>query len=287
MTSEPSVAEPTTAKLNPKIVGDSVFLDREECLALGKQLHDTYVNNTPFPHIVIDDLFPAEPLRRVVEEFPGRREGRFSDAHSKLKTGYQMEMIDSPYIHNLLAALNSAQFLGFLEEMTGIKGLIPDPHFLGGGLHETKRGGHLSVHVDFNVHRPLQLRRRMNLILFLNENWEEEWGGTLELWETDMSKRVHAVLPHMGRAVVFNTDPGSYHGHPDPLNTPDDVLRRSIALYYYTAPEGGVLPAERTTEFRARPGTGDKGASKSLTMKQFVRDLTPPLIMRALKGKKK
>jgi len=274
------------AKLTPGIDGDTVFFDRERCAELGRSLRDQYTANQPYPHIVLDDFLPKPVLSRVNEEFPRPREGRFSDAHSKLKTGYQMETIGSPYITNLMTALNSSQFIGFLEEMTGITGLIPDPHYTGGGLHETRRGGHLSIHVDFNVHKSLQLRRRMNLILFLNDQWEDDWGGQLEIWDNDMTACVHSVLPLIGRAVVFNTDPGSYHGHPDPLTTPENVTRRSIALYYYTAPEGGILTNAKSTEFRARPGTSDSKPSNLSSMKSLIKDLLPPIITRNISMKR-
>ena len=159
--------------MTPKVVGDTFLFEREQCLQLGRKLYKTYVANDPFPHIVIDNFLPVDCLRRIVEEFPDRNTPQFSDSQSKLKTSYHTEEIESAYITNFLNALNSSQFLGFLEEMTGIKGLIPDPHFAGGGLHETARGGHLSIHADFNIQRKLNLRRRLNLILFLNEGWKE------------------------------------------------------------------------------------------------------------------
>ncbi|MEM1045753.1 MAG: 2OG-Fe(II) oxygenase [Pseudomonadota bacterium] len=270
------------APLTPNVSGDFVSLDRQECLDLGKSLHDTYVNNEPYPHIVIENFLPADLLRRVVSEFPQREQGRFSDANSKLKTGYQMEKIQSHLINNLQTALNSSQFLGFLENMTGIHGLIPDPHFAGGGLHETARGGHLSIHADFNMHPKLRLRRRLNLILFLNEGWQDEWGGHLELWEKDMSKCRHAVAPVMGRAVVFNTDGDSFHGHPDPTQSPENVYRRSIALYYYNAVDNIASEQARTTDFRVRPGSADQKPPLKTRIREIARDLVPPLLARRL-----
>ncbi|MFN8739335.1 MAG: 2OG-Fe(II) oxygenase [Pirellula sp.] len=270
-------------RLTPKIVNDSVFFDREQCRLLGDSLNSEYVNNKPYPHIVIDNFLPAEILRRVLNEFPKRVTGRFNDDHSRLKTGYQLEKIESPFITNLIYALNSSAFLDFLERLTGIKRLVTDPHQAGGGLHETARGGHLSIHADFNMHPNLGVRRRMNLIIFLNENWMEEYGGALELWETDMSKKARAVLPIIGRAVVFNTESNTFHGHPDPLQCPEGTFRRSLALYYYSVPED-VSKTERahTTDFRRRPGSSDKIQVKSKVRELFV-DLIPPLIYRSFK----
>lgn len=277
----PSTSEPS---LKPNVDSDTVMFSREECVRLGDELHDTYVNNQPFPHIVIKNFLPIDQLRRVVDEFPERQKGRFNDDQSKLKTGYQLEMIKSSYITNYFNALNSSQFISFLERLSGIEGLVSDPHFAGGGLHETARGGHLSIHADFNIHPALKLRRRMNAILFLNENWESEYGGALELWDKDMTACQHAVLPEMGTLVVFNTEADSLHGHPDPLNAPDGLYRRSMALYYYTAPDTDMREAQRTTDFKRRPGTEDKIAY-STKFREFVRDITPPLLDRKLRGK--
>ncbi|MEL6997631.1 MAG: 2OG-Fe(II) oxygenase [Pseudomonadota bacterium] len=282
MTAEATPVLDEMPKLTPNVVGDTIFFERAQCAELGTSLHDQYVSNDPFPHIVVDEFLPRDLLHRVLAEFPDRMSPRFSDAQSKLKTGYQMEKIESPLITNLLNALNSSQFLGFLEEMTGIKGLIPDPHFAGGGLHETARGGHLSIHADFNMQRRLNLRRRMNLILFLNEDWQDSYGGHLELWSTDMKECRHKVSPVIGRMVVFNTEEDSYHGHPDPTTSPEQIFRRSIALYYYTAVDPTIAVQARTTQFKPRPGSADKRPPVSIRLKELAWDLTPPILARRL-----
>ena len=147
----------------------------------------------------------------------------------------------------------------FLEQLTGIKGLTSDPHFIGGGLHETRRGGHCRcIRISTSIPRS-KLQRRLNLILFLNEDWDEQWGGKLELWDRNMRRCWHAVTPAIGRAVIFNNRCAQQSGHPDPLDCPQDVTRRSIALYYYTAPAGKLLP--QTTVFRARPGVQEESTS--------------------------
>lgn len=231
-------------------------LDRIDAKTLGAELATRYQTALPFPHIVIDNFVDKDILRKVVSEFPTLRDPHFDDAFSQLKTDYTHEQIRSAYIHDLLNVLNSAAFLNFLERMTGIKGLISDPRFVGGGLHETRRGGHLSIHADFNFHPIFKLHRRVNLILFLNEDWDQSWGGNLELWDKTMARREVAAVPEMGRAVIFNTDSDSYHGHPDPLQVPEHITRRSIALYYYTVPRGLQVP--HTTKWRKRPGSHDQ-----------------------------
>ena len=156
----------------------------------------------------------------------------------------------------LLYQLNSSVFIDFLETLTGIRGLIPDPHFWGGGVHQIVRGGFLKVHTDFNRHPRLKLDRRLNLLLYLNPEWQEEWGGHLELWDRGMAKCGKRILPIFGRCVVFSTTDFSNHGHPDPLNCPEGMTRKSLALYYYSngRPSSETAGKHYSTSFRRRPG---------------------------------
>jgi Rps23 Pro-64 3,4-dihydroxylase Tpa1-like proline 4-hydroxylase len=130
--------------------------------------------------------------------------------------------------------LNSNPFVGFLEKITAITGLLADPHLQGGGVHNTRPGGYLKVHADFNKHPRYGLDRRLNLLIYLNEDWQPEYGGDLELWSPDMQSCIHSIAPIAGRCVIFRTSSNSYHGHPHPLTCPPDRSRRSVALYYYS-----------------------------------------------------
>jgi Rps23 Pro-64 3,4-dihydroxylase Tpa1-like proline 4-hydroxylase len=262
-------------------VNGYLALGAEECRELGRSLADQYRNASPFPHIVIDDFIDPEALRGVLAEFPSSENKKFFDRdQERLKFQYQPHESSSGLVRNLFAELNSQAFLGFLEEMTGIDGLISDPYFEGGGLHETKRGGHLGVHADFNVHSRLRVERKLNLLIYLNEDWEDDYGGQLELWDRQMKACEVKVKPEFGRAVIFSTALDSFHGHPDPLNCPPERSRRSIATYYYSAPEEGLaaLP-KRTTNFRARPGSEDK-SDWQIRRHHFVNDWVPPKLQR-------
>lgn len=258
-----------------------VFFDEAQARAAGKALAARYQSASPFPHIAIDDFLPLPLLRQVVAEFPDTgRKTSFNREQERLKYQFHPSEVPSGHIRNLLAELNSRAFLGFLEEMTGIGGLIADPYYAGGGLHETKSGGHLSVHADFNIHETMQVERRLNLLVYLNEDWPESYGGNLELWKTDMSACEVSVAPVIGRAVVFNTTLESYHGQPDPIACPPDRARRSIATYYYTAlPAHAADIKTRTTTFQVRPGTGDRTDWKVKTG-HLIGDWVPPRLQR-------
>ena len=262
-------------------VNGYLAFDAAECKALGQSLADQYQHAEPFPHIVLEDFLDQAILKRVLADFPSSENKFFFDRdQERLKFQYQPHEVQSALVRNLFAELNSQAFLGFLEQMTGIDGLIPDPYFEGGGLHETKRGGHLGVHADFNIHGGLKVERRLNLLIYLNEDWDDDFGGQLELWKKDMSECSVRVKPVIGRAVVFTTALDSFHGHPDPLNCPPERSRRSIATYYYQAAEEGLaaLP-RRTTNFRARPGSEDK-SDWDVRRHHFVNDWVPPKLQR-------
>ena len=253
--------------------------DEAQCRAAGAARSERYAAGEPFPHIVLDDFLDPALLKNLLPGFPPAEGKRFFDRdQERLKFQFAPSEIADAGLRHLLNALNGPAFLAFLETLTGIDGLIPDPYFVGGGLHETRRGGHLSIHADFNMHKPMQVERRLNLLIYLNEDWPAGHGGDLELWDRAMTACVVRVAPILGRAVIFNTDADSYHGHPEPLACPPDRSRRSIATYYYTVPrDGGLRP--RTTAFRRRPGSSDR-ADLRVAVDHFIRDWIPPRLQR-------
>ena len=190
----------------------------------------------PFPHTVIDAFLDPGLLQRVATEFAGmdRTDWRHSNSAYERKRSTEDERRFGPFTSKVVTALNSGAFLAFLEQLSGISGLVADPHLRGGGLHEIEPGGKLDVHADFNVYERLKVYRRLNLLLYLNTSWQDDWGGQLELWSADGTTRVKRITPTFNRAVIFDTSNRSYHGHPHPLACPEGESRKSIALYYYT-----------------------------------------------------
>ena len=201
-------------------------------------IHDQYNNANPFPHFIIDKFFMPRVLNQILKDWPSfehidheyHDDGVF--CKHKFGTNYHSDL--SPYIKNIFYNLSSPVFLNFLSNLTGIPRLIPDPYYFGGGLHESRNDGFLSIHADFNKHPIYKFIRRLNLIVFLNKKWKSEYGGQLELWSQDGKKKVTSVEPLFNRAVIFNTDSNNFHGHPSPLNIKKNSARRSMAFYYYT-----------------------------------------------------
>ena len=225
------------------------FFNEKKLNKIAEENAEKYQKAKPCPHIYIDNieetsLFP-EHIREVLGEF------------------------------------NSAVFISFLEKLTGIEGLIPDPYYRGGGMHQIIPGGFLKVHVDFNWHKKLNLERRLNIIFFLNKNWKEEYGGHFELWNKEMTKSEVKVLPVFNRMAIFSTSEDSFHGHPDLLKCPEGMTRKSLALYYYTSPatENQTMAADsHSTLFRTRPGEKLK-KKKNRSVKYILKQFVPPIVI--------
>lgn len=262
---------------------DYGFADAVALREKGRELQEKYVSNDPFPHIVIDNFVTPSVLDMCLEEFPNKPDPdsqSFDRAQERYKTSYNPDYL-SPRARSFFYSLNSRPFVSFLENLTGIKGLIPDPHFLGGGFHQTVNGGHLSVHADFNLHPALKLERRLNLLLYLNRDWRAEYGGSLELWDQQMKRRVKSVTPEFNRCVIFSTDATSYHGHPAPVAHPQNAPRRSLALYYYTATWGDTSRSY-TTQFKKRPDSKD-AVDWEVKRSEMVNDFLPPILVRNMR----
>jgi Rps23 Pro-64 3,4-dihydroxylase Tpa1-like proline 4-hydroxylase len=209
-----------------------------DLLKLAELNKDVYKQPNPFPSIYFDNFFKEDYLTEVLNEFPDlsrqKEISSFNNQNEK-KFASNGDILFGEKTRELLNFCNSKYFLNFLQTITGInEPLIGDPYFLGGGLHEIKKGGLLEVHADFNKHSLLNLDRRINVLIYLNKDWKEEYGGHFELWDKEMSGPPIQLLPIFNRICIFSTTDFSYHGHPNPLTCPENMSRKSLALYYYS-----------------------------------------------------
>ena len=253
--------------------------------AKGAELAASYASASPFPHVVIDDFLPSEILEICLDKFPDNPGGigENSSAQERLKFSYNPDSLEKT-IRVMFYSFNSLPFLKVLENITGIKGLVPDPYFRGGGFHELRQGGYLGIHADFNHHKAMNLERRINVLIYLNKDWKDEYGGQLELWDEKMTVPVRSVVPLFNRCVIFNTTSNSNHGNPNPVNHPENISRRSIALYYYTA-TWAEEKKEHTTRFQVRPRSKDV-VDWSNRIRELARDYVPPILARKVLSRK-
>lgn len=228
--------------------------------ALRRQMRDA----PGFPHFCIDNFLNESFADEVHDAFPSYEEAQTLGDTFKAVNEYRKTQITDATkfpepIHRLYQMLCSEDFVAHLSHMSGIPNLIADPGLAGGGIHETSHGGHLDVHVDFNYNPKTSLYRRLNVLIYFNKDWREEYGGYLDLWDKDVKHCLGSFAPSFNRAAGFATSNISWHGV-TPVNCPQGRMRKSFACYYYTkeAPPGwnGVT---HSTIFRARPDEYWKG----------------------------
>ncbi|MGF1455736.1 MAG: 2OG-Fe(II) oxygenase [Alphaproteobacteria bacterium] len=238
-------------------------------------LREQFEAGQPYPNLVLDDLFDGEVLDRVLAEFPGGngRDWVTWDNENEIKqtsrgiTGLPL------FTQFLLLQLSSEPFLEVIRSITGMDDLVWDPLFHGAGLHESRRGGWLNLHADWTKHPVLPLRRRLNLIIYLNRDWQEEWGGALDLVDFETRKVGTSVPPLYNRMVLFPTTEETLHGFPTPITCPPDQTRRSISVYYWSADRDAVKTAQ-SINFLPGGGTTKRTA--------FIRSLIPPVALARL-----
>jgi hypothetical protein len=219
----------------------NLFFARARSRALGRAHREAYAAARPYPHVVIDGFLGGELAGRLADRFPGpehpawmRRDYREQSARLGQLQRAGFEGVD-PAIRVLLGELGGMAFLDFLAELTGVEGLIADPHFRGAGPSITLPGGHLALHADFNRDRFRHLDRRVTVLYYVARDWEPAWGGALELWDEGRTRCEASHLPLFDRLIVMAHGDAYWHGHPAPLACPEGRYRASIAAYYYAA----------------------------------------------------
>jgi 2OG-Fe(II) oxygenase superfamily len=252
--------------------------------SLARENAETYRRGKPFSHIYFDDFLPVGAAEAALRDFPEPKQLDWAEFNKPRERKLAFDAVEKlpRSVREVLYFLNSRPMIQFLEILTGIDGVIPDPYYVGGGLHQIKPGGNLEVHVDFNRHSKFKLDRRINLLIYLNKNWKQEYGGHFELWNRDMSAAEQKILPVFNRCAIFNTTEFSYHGHPTPLACPPDRTRKSMATYYYSngRPEE-ELSDEHTTLFQTRPGQARE--KERTSVKDVVKAFTPPILVSAIR----
>jgi hypothetical protein len=263
--------------------------DRQSLLELGEKEHGTYVGNQPFSHIVIDDFFDPQALGEVMGEVDAvdrsKRYAKFLDRETDHNKYAFFPDVVGPNTARLAQCLNSGPFLAYLEKLTGIPNLIADPSYFGGGVHWIENGGYLEIHADFNHLKKYNLERRINLLLYLNKDWKDEYQGHLELWDRPTMTKRKEVAPVFNRAVIFSTVKEALHGHPTPLNVPPGAARRSLALYYYTNTWEPSVQAHSTLYHVSQKHKVKMRPSR--IVRGFIQDLIPPIFRKAEKAIKR
>lgn len=229
-------------------------LDYERLTSHAQTIRSAFAQGDPIRHVMIEDFLQPRTALRAARAFPNPREMEIAFAGlPEVKNAEQrIDRLD-PIFQSIFHELRSERFITWLAGVTQIADLSSDPDLHGGGLHQGSNGSYLDVHADFNIHPQLGLYRRLNLLIYLNETWQPQWQGYLELWSSDMREMRQYIEPKFNRCVIMETHDHAYHGYKE-LKLPPGVTRRSLASYYYsTARSESQTEDQHDTLFQLRP----------------------------------
>lgn len=236
-------------------------------------MDSNYLNNldkkltldiSPFPHIISSNFLPINIVKKAEEEFITFNNLQNTGGYRYGNLKYHFEDFEKmpETIKKIISFFHSEEFIKLLEKKFNLSNVKPDWTLWGGGMHSSKTGGNLKVHSDFIYLRKKNIKRVLNLLLYLNSDWKKDWKGALELWNKKMTKKEKEVFPNLNNVVIFRTDKDSNHGFPDSILCPEHLNRKSIAIYYYIE-EKSFLPIKIkmrkyfTTQWKKRPNSND------------------------------
>ena len=274
------------------------FIDHDKLNKILKKQKDFFKKAEPFPHLVIDNFLDEKDAKIISDVFPSdysinwNKHGSGANADKKNFRGIKLQCSDEnefpEEIKRLMNEFNSQGFLYFLQKLTDVEYIFGDPYYNGCGLHSTGRGGRLMIHADVNRYPyPSLADQYLNCILYVSENWQSHWGGELELWDKHVKKCIQSIEPKFNRLVIFRTDRTSFHGHPHPIECPNDARRNSLATYFYIPTISKAQSSQQTqTVLWRKTNKLDRKFSieyfKHL-IHVFLLEFSPPFFLRKLK----
>lgn len=200
-----------------------------------EKLHESFTTATPYEHVVIPEFFHNDVANKLLETFPDPLDADYDWKlyDNPIEKKYTLNVFDNlPEMKEVFNLLQSDAVVNSISTITGIKSLESDPYFHGAGIHAYPSRGKLDMHLDYSIHPITKKERRVNLIIYMNPAWKDEYGGNLELWDSTLQTHTKVIAPSWNTAVLFRTNNISYHGLPRPIQCPLGKYRRSLAIYY-------------------------------------------------------
>ena len=204
--------------------------------------HDLEFSNDPFNHWIMDNFLDIKDAKELSQQFIDYESSEdvvhYQGWIAEKKTCNIWNRFPA-LTYKTFSNLLSVGFVNHLSTITGVTPLYPDIGLHGGGWHMHQAGGNLALHLDYSIHPKLNLQRKLNLIIYLEEDYDPAWGGGLELWSHDEEnnkplEKIKVVEPKFNRAILFDTTQNSWHGFPEPISVPEGKMRKSFAVYYMT-----------------------------------------------------
>jgi len=200
------------------------------------KLKEHHFAGDPVPYTIIDDFLPRDIFNIVVKEIDDISSESWTVFANETSSREEVRnFVTAPHIQTLSNSMQGPSFLKWLEAITGVEKLIPDPYLRGGGITSVSTGNKLGLHTDFNWNEQLRLTRQVNLIVYLNPVWEDSWGGNLEFWNFENTECVTSISPKPNRLAIWNYSKQLIHGHPQPLTCPENIQRQNLIQFYYNS----------------------------------------------------
>lgn len=213
---------------------------------------EEYKNGKPFENIIIPSFFEEEIANEINDNFPLINED-WNYYNNPIEHKYSLNKLDKyPKIKKIIDYLQTKEFIEYISKITGIEDLEADAYLHGAGLHVYPNNGKLDIHLDYNIHPITKMERRVNLIIYLNKDWKEEYGGFLKLYDENLNEIKTNNVSMWNSAILFRTSDISYHGLPEPIKCPEDKYRKSIAIYYVSKPRENLVERYKA-EFFPQP----------------------------------
>lgn len=241
------------------------------------ELKEEFIGNQPFPHILIKNFLQDHVIEKIYQELPEFNTDNSWFYNNPIEVKFAKDnLIDlHPVVQNVFYALSHPKIVDKIESLTGVKDLEYDPLLHGGGLHGHPKNGRLLMHLDYEKHPILENKqRRLNIILYLNKDWNKEWNGATELWDKNMENKIKEYNVIFNNALIFQTNEDSWHGVPEKITCPDDVLRKTLA-YYYVSP---LINEDNENKI----GAGDSGFREKACFTMRPTDIQDPRILKLL-----
>jgi len=244
-----------------------------------QKLSKEFAEAHPYPYIVMDNFLKPEIAEEAYNNFPKYAlfNKKYKGLNENKAEGSNIEDFN-PIFQKICDELASNQMYDWIQKVAHIKeAVVMTDDALGRGLHLGGQGSFLDIHIDFNIHVEKDLHRRLNILIYLNKDWKEEYGGGLEMWDKEVSKMEKYVSPAFNRCLIFETNEISYHGY-GKINVPEGESRKSIYGYYYSKTRDGASPYHDTV-FKTRP---EEGTIKKI--KTNLKEVAKNNIKRVLKS---
>ena len=207
----------------------------------------------PIRSAIIDDLLPDWLTHQVSAAFPPLNTMMAkSTLRERKHVAAQMDR-HHPLLEEIVFDFQDSRILALVADITGLKGMEPDAELYAGGISAMAKGAYLRPHLDNSHHVDRERYRVLNLLFYTTADWQEDHGGSLQLWDEGPCGHARTIWSRFNRLVLMATDRHSWHSVNEVVG---DGIRQCVSNYYFSKIPPEEQPYFHATSFRAEHGKG-------------------------------